>query len=210
MNLFLIDVDNTLYPRHLGVFNAIDVKINEYMEHKLGIDASIINRLRLLYWNKYGTTMAGLIKHYNIDPYDFLEYVHDIDVESLLKPNPELLSKIKSIDAVKIAFTNAPKKHAVRVMESLGIIDQFVDIFDIISADFKGKPDNYAYQKVVRKTKADGYAMIDDYGVNLKTAKDMGIFTILVGKDCPDYADLCVEKFEDIQENDIGFNGCVC
>ncbi len=205
MNLFLIDVDNTVYPRQLGVFDAIDKKINEYMRSLLGIECNEINKLRELYWNKYGTTMSGLIKHYNIDPYYFLEYVHDIDVKSLIKPNHELLKKLKSINAVKIAFTNAPKKHAIAVLESLGIIDQFVDIFDIISAEFRGKPDKYAYERVINTTKADRYAMIDDWSINLQTAKFFDIFTILVGDKCSNDVDLCIKKFEDVNEHDIRF-----
>ncbi len=201
MNLFLIDVDNTLYSKELGVFDAIDKRINEYMKNLLGMRDDEINKLRLSYWSKYGTTMSGLIKHYNIDPYRFLDYVHDIDVGALIKPNPALLEKIKKIEAVKIAFTNAPKSHAIRVLDALGITDQFVDIFDIISAEFRGKPDRYAYDKIIKKTKADSYVMIDDWEVNLKTAKSMGMFTILVGENCSDNVDLCIKRFEDIEED---------
>ncbi len=205
MNLFLIDVDNTVYPKHLGVFDAIDMRINQYMKNLLGMSDEQIDKLRKFYWNKYGTTMSGLIKHYHIDPYHFLDYVHDIDIESLIKPNPLLFNKINSIKAVKIAFTNAPKKHAVRVLEALGIIELFVDIFDIISADFRGKPNRYAYEKIINKTKADKYAMIDDWEVNLKTAKTLGFFTILVGEGCVDGVDLCIKRFEDIKEESLQF-----
>ncbi len=210
MNLFLIDVDNTVYPKQLGVFDAIDVRINQYMKNLLGMSDEQIDKLRKFYWNKYGTTMSGLIKHYHIDPYHFLDYVHDIDIESLIKPNPLLFNKIKSIKAVKIAFTNAPKKHAVRVLEALGIIDLFVDIFDIISANFKGKPNRYAYEKIINKTKADRYAMIDDWEVNLKTAKALGFFTILVGESCVDGVDLCIKRFEDIKEESMQFRKLDC
>ncbi len=205
MNLFLIDVDNTVYPKHLGVFDAIDMRINQYMKNLLGMSDEQIDKLRKFYWNKYGTTMSGLIKHYHIDPYHFLDYVHDIDIGSLIKPNPLLFNKINSIKAVKIAFTNAPKKHAVRVLEALGIIELFVDIFDIISADFRGKPNRYAYEKIINKTKADKYAMIDDWEVNLKTAKTLGLFTILVGEGCVDGVDLCIKRFEDIKEESLQF-----
>ncbi len=206
MNLFLIDIDNTVYPKQLGVFDAIDIRINQYMKNLLGMNDEQIDKLRKFYWNKYGTTMSGLIKHYHIDPYRFLDYVHDIDVESLIKPNPLLFHKINSIKAVKIAFTNAPKKHAVRVLEALGIIELFVDIFDIISADFKGKPNRYAYEKIINKTKADRYAMIDDWEVNLKTAKELGFFTVLVSKEHTKNVDLCVQRFEDLDENNLKFN----
>ncbi len=200
MNLFLIDVDNTLYPKESGIFDLIDEKINGYMHEILGMNSETVNKTRIEYWNKYGTTMSGLIKHYDIDPYHFLEYTHDIDIKTVIQPNKQLSEKLKSIHATKIAFTNAPKKHAEQVLDALGIIDNFVDIFDIISADFIGKPNKYPYEKIMNITKAKNYAMADDYEKNLKTAKELGIFTILIGKNSSEIADLCFEKFEDIPD----------
>ncbi len=203
MNLFLIDVDNTLYSRELGVFNVIDERINEYMKTVLKMNSDEINRTRILYQNQYGTTMAGLIRHYHIDPHYFLEYVHDVDIESLVQPNSVLLKKLKSINAVKIAFTNAPKYHAVTILNALGVTDQFVDIFDIISADFIGKPNSYPYEKIKRLTRASRYIMVDDMEVNLRTAKNIGCTTVLVGKSISKDIDLCVDRFEDIPDDII-------
>ncbi len=206
MKLFLIDVDNTLYPRQMGVFDIIDKKINEYMEKVLNIEATLVNKIRLFYWNRYGTTMTGLIRHYNINPYHFLDYVHDVDVKSVLKPNPQLKSKLQELPFVKIAFTNAPKKHAINVLEALGIIDQFVDIFDITSSDFIGKPNRYPYEKIMAFTKAKEYIMADDWPQNLFTAKQMGIKTVLVGEDATGnapFVDVCVTRFEQIEAESL-------
>ena len=198
VNLFLIDVDNTLYPKESGIFDLIDVKINRYMQEVLNMDKKTVNKTRLHYWSKYGTTMAGLIKHHNIDPYHFLDYVHDINIKGVIKPNSKILEKLKQINAVKIAFTNAPKNHAEQVLNALDIIDQFVDIFDIESSDFIGKPNRYPYEKIMNLAKAQKYIMADDWEKNLKTAKELGIVTILVGKKESEIPDLCVERFEDI------------
>jgi putative hydrolase of the HAD superfamily len=198
MKLFLIDVDNTLYPQTSGIFDLIDKRINSYMKKFLNMNEKTINQTRLYYWNKYGTTMSGLIKHHNIDPYHFLDYTHDIDVSKNIKQNQEVLLKLKQINAVKIAFTNAPKKHAQQILNALGIIDQFIDIFDIISADFIGKPNKYPYEKIINLTKAKSYFMADDWEKNLKTAKELGVYTILIGSKESDSADLVFEKFEDI------------
>lgn len=203
MNLFLIDVDNTLYSKELGVFRVIDEKINEYMKIVLKMGSDEISITRMRYQNQYGTTMAGLIRHYRIDPNYFLEYVHDVDIKSLVQTNSALLKKLKSLNAVKIAFTNAPKYHAVTILNALGVTDQFVDIFDIISSDFIGKPNSYPYEKIMRLAKADRYIMADDMEVNLKTAKNIGCTTILVGKSSSKDIDLCVDRFEDIPEDAI-------
>ena len=199
MKVFLIDVDNTLYPQEAGIFDLVDKRINEYMIKFLGMDAKDVPRKRIEYWHTYGTTMAGLMKHFNIDPYHFLEFTHDVDIDGRIKPNKTLREKLQKIEAVKIAFTNAPLKHAKRVLELLGIIDQFVDIFDIISADFIGKPHKYPYQKIIKLTKAEKYIMADDVDRNVKTAKQLGMFAIHIG-DNKEVADLVVKRFEEIPE----------
>ncbi len=195
----MIDVDNTLYPQEAGIFDLVDKRINEYMIKFLGMDAKEVPRKRIEYWHTYGTTMAGLMKHFNIDPYHFLEFTHDVDIDGRIKPNKTLREKLQKIEAVKIAFTNAPLTHAKRVLELLGIIDQFVDIFDIISADFIGKPHKYPYQKIVKLTKAEKYIMADDVDRNVKTAKQLGMFAIHIG-DNKEVADLAVKRFEEIPE----------
>ncbi len=200
MKVFLVDLDNTLYPKDLGVFDLVDKRISEYMIKFLGMKPVEVPRKRIEYWHTYGTTMAGLMKHYNIDPYHFLEYTHDVDLSSKIKPNPKLRDKLKSINAVKVVFTNAPLKHAQRVLEMLNVIDLFVDIFDIISADFIGKPHRYPYQKIVELTKAEGYLMADDMDSNLKTAKELGMFTIHVGN-LDGVGHLNVDTFENIPED---------
>ncbi len=202
MKVFLIDLDNTLYPAELGVFDLVDKRINEYMIKFLGMKPEEVPRKRIEYWHTYGTTMAGLMRHYKIDPYHFLEFTHDIELENIIKPNPKLREKLQRIDAVKIVFTNAPKKHAERILELLGVIDQFVDIFDIISADFIGKPHRYPYQKIANLTKARGYVMADDVDKNVKTAKELGMFTIQIGKK-DGLGHLNVELFEEIPESII-------
>ena len=197
MKVFLIDVDNTVYPQEAGIFDLVDKRINEYMIKFLDMDPEEVPRKRIEYWHTYGTTMAGLMKHYHIDPNHFLEFTHDVELDGLIKPNPQLREKLKKMDAVKIAFTNAPLKHAKKVLELVGIIDLFVDIFDIISSDFIGKPHKYPYKKIVELTKAKTYLMADDVDRNIKTAARLGMFTIHISKD-GGVGHLNVDKLENV------------
>lgn len=200
MRVFLVDLDNTLYPSDLGVFDLVDKRISEYMIKYLDMMPEEVPRKRIEYWHKYGTTMAGLMKHYGIDPYHFLEFTHDVDLSGKIKANPKLREKLKSLSAVKIVFTNAPLKHAQKVLEMLGVIDLFIDIFDIVSADFVGKPHRYPYQKIIKLTNAEKYLMADDMESNLRTAIELGIFTIHVGSN-NGIGHLNVESFEKIPED---------
>ena len=200
--VILIDVDNTLYPRSEGVFDIINAKIHKYMKELLNLNDEQIENLRISYFSQYGSSLAGLIKDYNVDPEHFLKYVHDVDIRSKLKPNKQLKEKLRTIDAVKIAFTNAPIEHAQKVLESLGVIDQFIEIFDIYRAHFIGKPNMLPYKTIVKQTKADKYAMVDDQKVNLLAAKQLNMFIVLISEEKFSEVDMCIETFKDIP-NDI-------
>lgn len=199
--VILIDVDNTLYPRSEGIFDVIDAKIHKYMKDLLNLNDEQIEKLRISYFSQYGSSLAGLIKDYNIDPEHFLKYVHDVDIKSKLKPNKQLKEKLHAIDAVKIAFTNAPMEHAQSVLESLGVIDQFIEIFDIYRANFIGKPNMLPYKTIIKQSKADKYAMVDDQKINLLTAKQLNISTILISEEKFDEVDACIETFEDLPKD---------
>lgn len=201
--VILIDVDNTLYPRSEGIFDVIDSKIHKYMKELLSLNDEQIENLRTYYFSQYGSSLAGLVKNYNIDPEHFLKYVHDVDIRSKLKPNKQLREKLRTIDAVKVAFTNAPIEHAQNVLEVLGVIDQFIEIFDIYRAHFIGKPNMLPYKTIIRQTKANKYVMVDDQKVNLLTAKQLNMSTVLVSEEKFSEFDICIESFEDIPKDII-------
>jgi hypothetical protein len=65
------------------------VRINRYMQEVAGIPAAAVDGLRRRYWAEYGVTLGGLIRHHGVDPEDYLEYVHDVDIDSRLAPTPD-------------------------------------------------------------------------------------------------------------------------
>jgi putative hydrolase of the HAD superfamily len=88
LKCILFDVDNTLYPRLLGIFERVVEPIRNYMEVRMGLEENLARELRQEYVKKYGSTLRGQMIHQNIDPHDYLEYVHDVGVEEKLCPNP--------------------------------------------------------------------------------------------------------------------------
>ncbi|WP_291490604.1 pyrimidine 5'-nucleotidase [Desulfurella sp.] len=197
MKTFLIDLDKTLYKPQTGVFDNINKNIKKFMMQYLNMEEEFIEHLRSFYVKTYGSTLMGLIKNYNIDPYFFLEYAHNVDLSSI-KPNNNLKEKLKKINGKKIIFTSAPKKHALNVLERLEILNEFNDIFDIIEADFIAKPNKAPYIKIIKKFPSLFYTMIDDMEQNLITAKKFKFKTVLVNTKKSEYVDLCVECFEEI------------
>ncbi|NWF55329.1 MAG: pyrimidine 5'-nucleotidase [Syntrophaceae bacterium] len=183
LNFILFDLDNTLYPKSLGIFDLVIERIRSYMEVRMGFEKELARALRQEYLRKYGSTMRGLMIHHNLNPDDFLEYVHDVGVEKRLSPNPALEVLLKSISLEKGIFTSGHKPHAQRVLRCLGVEAYFPQVFDIIFTRFIPKPNPEPYRQVLDHLRLDGRncMMIEDMPANLKPAKDLGMTTVLVG-----------------------------
>ena len=88
-----------------------------------------------------------MIKNHKINAHEFLEFVHDIDL-NFLKEDKPLRDEISKIKGKKIIFTNGSKAHANNVTKRIGINNLFDGVFDIVDADFIPKPSKEAYKKL--------------------------------------------------------------
>jgi putative hydrolase of the HAD superfamily len=193
MDVLLFDLDNTLYPPERELFNLIDVRINRFMTEQVGIPAGAVDALRREYWVAYGVTLQGLIRHHGVDPEAYLHYVHDVDVAARLAPDTELRDMLAALPQRKAVFTNGSTCHAGRVLAALGIADQFETVYDIRVADYLPKPYPEPYHAVLAAlgTAPERCIMIEDSRDNLRTAKSLGMTTVLVGAGAtPEYVDL--------------------
>ncbi len=183
MSYLLFDLDNTLYDPACDLFSLIDVRINRYMREVVGIAPGEVDGLRRQYWQAYGVTLQGLIRHYGIDPEDYLTYVHDVDVAERLDPDHRLRDVLAALPQRKAVFTNGSSCHAERVLGALGIRDQFETIFDIRIANYLPKPYAEPYRAILAQLEltAGECVMVEDHIPNLRTAKELGMTTVLVG-----------------------------
>jgi putative hydrolase of the HAD superfamily len=94
--VLFIDLDETLYPKTNGLWRSISDRINQFIVDRLQISMEEAQNLRQHYLDTFGTTLNGLLGNYDIDPMDYLEFVHDIPVESMIQPSPELREIVKS------------------------------------------------------------------------------------------------------------------
>lgn len=191
MDAILFDLDNTLYPSERDLFSLIDVRINRYMEEVVAIAPVEVDGLRRRYWRDYGATLQGLIRHHAVDPEDYLDYVHAVDVASRLTPDVELRQAIEALAVPSYIFTNGSRCHVDRVVTALGLDGLFCDVFDIRIADYLPKPNPGPYQQVLEKLQVAGErcVMLEDQSVNLQTAKQFGMKTVLVGNRLSEPAD---------------------
>ncbi len=178
----LFDLDDTLYPRAAGVMDAIVQRIMLFMVQRVKIPPDDVMTQRHLYYQRYGTALRGLMEEHNINPQEFLEFVHDINLANFLGPSPPLDRMLRAIPLQKVIFTNADLPHCERVLNTLRVRHHFERIIDIRAINYKSKPDPVAYQRALSLLGVSGKQciMVEDSPRNLLPAKDIGMTTILV------------------------------
>lgn len=150
----------------------------------MGFDPTKVPTIRHDLFINHGTTLRGLQYHYDVDPADYLDFVHDLPLHQYLTPDPELRQMLLSIHHPRWIFTNADAAHANRVIEVLGITDCFDGMIDIWAMNPFCKPIESAYQlalQVVGNPHPNTCALLDDSIHNLAPAHKLGFFTVLVG-----------------------------
>ena len=160
--------------------------MSEYISKKLNVSTAKAKEIQKNYFHEYNTTLNGMIKNHKIDADEFLEFVHNIDID-FLKKDLILGEELKKLDGKKIIFTNGPRKHALNVTKRIGIDQYFDDIFDIIDSEFVPKPAIQPYKKLVEKHKIDPKlcGFVEDIARNLKPAYEMGMKTIWIENNEP-------------------------
>ena len=181
---WIFDLDNTLYSGKTRVFEQVDKKMSKYISEKLNITVEEARKIQKNYFHEYNTTLNGMIKNHKIDANEFLEFVHDIDID-FLKKDEKLAEEMEKLEGKKIIFTNGSKKHAINVTRRIGIEQYFDGIFDIVDSDFIPKPSIEPYKKLVEKHKIDPKlsVLVEDIARNLKPAYEMGMKTVWIEND---------------------------
>jgi putative hydrolase of the HAD superfamily len=178
---WIFDLDNTLYPHHLNLWQQVDGRIRDYIARLLNISHDEAFRLQKDYYRRYGTSMRGLMTEHGMKPDDFLDFVHQID-HSPLEPNPALGHALERLPGRKLILTNGTRKHAEAVMRRLAIHDHFEDVFDIIAAELEPKPSQKTYERFLERHDVDPAraAMFEDLARNLAVPHALGMATVLV------------------------------
>jgi len=86
---WVFDLDNTLYPHHLNLWQQVDERIRAYVSDFLKVSKDEALRLQKDYYKRYGTTMRGMMAEHGMSPDAYLDFVHRID-HSPLEPNQHL------------------------------------------------------------------------------------------------------------------------
>ncbi len=181
VDTWVFDLDNTLYPPDSDLWPQIDARITHYLAHVFGMDGLSARALQKYYYQRYGTTLHGLMAEHVIDPGPFLDFVHDID-RTRLPPNPRLAQAIALLPGRKLVLTNGSRDHALRTAEQLGLGTAFEDVFDIVAAELTPKPDPVTYRRFFERhgVEPSRSAMFEDLARNLLVPHEHGMVTTLV------------------------------
>lgn len=175
--ILLVDLDDTLYRPESGVWEAISVRISQYIFQRLNLPTEEILPLRQRLYADYGTTLRGLSAEYGIERLDYLDYVHDLPLENYLSPDPALRKMFISLPNKKFIFTNADRKHAMRVLGVLrleGIFDGIIDILDM-DPHCKPMPESFKLAMQAASERDPGqYILVDDRLLNVRAALNLG------------------------------------
>ena len=178
---WVFDLDNTLYPHHLRLWQQVDERIRAYVSDFLKVSKDEALRLQKDYYKRYGTTMRGMMAEHGMSPDAYLDFVHRID-HSPLEPNPQLGAALEKLPGRKLILTNGTRKHADAVMRRLDIHHHFEDVFDIAAANLDPKPLPQVYNRFLARHGVDPAkaAMFEDLARNLETPHALGMTTVLV------------------------------
>jgi len=178
---WVFDLDNTLYPHHLNLWQQVDERIRTYVASYLNITKEEAFRLQKDYYRRYGTTLRGMVAEHGMTPDDYLDFVHRID-HSPLQPNPALGDVLERLPGRKLIFTNGTRTHAQNVMQRLAIHEKFEDVFDIVAGELEPKPSQRSYERFLARHGVDASraAMFEDLARNLEVPHALGMTTVLV------------------------------
>jgi len=199
----LLDVDNTLYPPARGVVDRVDRLINRYLVERLGVATDEVDALRHGLWRDWGTTLHGLVHrhHAPVDADDYLSFVHAIELDDLLGPDPVLEGVLSRIGMLKVAVTNGSHAHAAAVLGRLGVRPLFFRIHALERLHYLPKPYVHAYHAVLADLHARGSdcVLVEDSAVNLRAARQLGMRTIHVGEQPAAEADVRIPSIHRLE-----------
>jgi pyrimidine 5'-nucleotidase len=179
----LIDLDDTLYPHDSGAWEMVRIRIDQFLIEEMHFPREEVTELRSRLFREYGTTLRGLQIEHEVDMDYYLHYVHDVPIETILFPDPDLDQMLQALPQRKVIFTNASAAHAQRVISLLGIKAHFDHIVDIQVIYPYCKPEVEAFHKALAAIEEDplNCLLVDDNPNNLSTARSLGMGTVSVG-----------------------------
>jgi putative hydrolase of the HAD superfamily len=187
VDTWIFDLDNTLYPASADLFGLIDVRMTAFIERLLGVDPVEARAIQKGYFREHGTTLSGLMRSHGVDPHEFLDYVHDVEMSAIVE-DQRLVRAVAALPGRKLIFTNGDATYARRVLARLGLSDSFETIHDIHACAYQPKPFAASYRAMCDTLRIDPARalFVEDMARNLVPAKALGMTTVWVNNGSED------------------------
>jgi putative hydrolase of the HAD superfamily len=183
--LWIFDLDNTLHNASPHIFPHINRSMTAYLQEHLRLSEQEANALRIHYWQRYGATLSGLMRHHGTDPAHFLWHTHQFpELERMVLRQSRLRHVLRALPGKKVVFSNAPRHYALDVINLLKINNLFDDVIAVEQTRYRPKPDFFGFRHVMRRhrVRAAECVMVEDSLENLQAAKRLGMRTVWISE----------------------------
>ena len=202
---WIFDLDNCLYPADCRLFELIDERMTAYVGRLLDVDPVEARRVQKMHFHGSGTTLAGLMKHHDVDPHHFMGDVHDVPLDRVARDD-RLIAALTRLPGRKFVHTNGNADYAWKVLDRLGVAAEIDHLHDIFAADLTPKPELHGYRKLLDQFEIDPTraVMVEDMVRNLAPAKQLGMTTVWVDNGSERGSHGFEEAIVDVRVTDVG------
>lgn len=187
---WLFDLDNTLHDASHAIFPAINTNMNAAIARVLHAEQKpahpeAVNAVRMAYWQRYGATLLGMMRHHAVRADEFLRDAHDFEnLSKMIRAERGLARVFRRLPGNKILLTNAPQRYASDVIRHIGLHRHFAEHVPIesmvVHRQLRPKPSRLMLQQLLasRGLRARDCVLVEDTLANLKSAKTLGLRTV--------------------------------
>lgn len=191
---WIFDLDNTLHNASAHIFPHINQAMRRYIQTHLELDEEAANRIRMHYWQRYGATLLGLMRHHQTDPHHFLRETHQFpELKQMLVFDRAVKAMLRRLPGRKILYSNGPAHYAEAVLQLTGMAPLFDAVYPVEATRFQPKPAPNGFRLLLKTERLDPRrcVMVEDSLENLRTAKRLGMKTVWISRTtrCPAYVD---------------------
>lgn len=183
--VWLFDLDDTLHNASGAAFGPINRAMTDYIMRELAVTEPEADQLRRQYWQRYGATLLGLMRHHGVSAAHFLHHTHLLPgLEARLHAHPHDVAALKRLPGRKFVLTNAPAVYADRVLRQLGLSACFDGVISIeqmrMFGHLRPKPDRRLFRALLARLRvpAARCVLVEDTLAHQKAAHGLGLHTV--------------------------------
>ena len=183
--VWLFDLDNTLHDASHASFGDLNERMSGYIVEHLGKDRAEADAMRRHYWQHYGATLLGLIRHHGVNAAHFLHHTHLLPgLEDRVRGHAHDFAALARLRGRRYILTNAPAAYTARVLGVLGIAHLFDGIIAIEQMKMFGhlrpKPDArmFAWLAAQLGVHPSRCVLVEDTLEHQKAARRVGMRTV--------------------------------